>query len=109
MPKKQVVLSNEEAAALLSDTGLLYEINRKVLHPMGLALAVRVNNAGEVIGFAGLTDCCNDPEGILFSPGSGGPPKYRAFMDRTGKAKLVARKQKLGYVVQPHPFLGYED
>jgi len=94
---------------LLADTGLLYEINRKVLHPLGLALAVKANDAGEVTGFGGLTDCCNDPEGMIFAPGSSGPPKYRAFMDKTGKTKLAVRKQKLGYIVQPHPFPGYED
>jgi hypothetical protein len=109
MAKRRIVLSNDEAAELLLNTGLLYEINRTILHPLGMALAVSADDAGEITGFAGLTDCCNDPEGMVFTPSAAGPEKYRSFMAKTGKARLAARKQKLGFVVQPHPFPDFRD
>lgn len=100
---KGTILDNQEAAELLAETGLLFEINRKVLHPLGLALAITVNKRGKVTGFAGMTDCCNDPEGVIFADDATGPEKLRKFMAGTGKAKLQARLKALGFVIQPFP------
>lgn len=63
---KTVTIPAAEAAQLLLDSGLLGEINRAVLHPRGLALAVQMDDNDRAVGFSGLVDCRDDPEGIWF-------------------------------------------
>ncbi len=41
------------------------EINRRVLHPVGLALAAVIDDDG-LIRFAGVQDSRDDPEGLVF-------------------------------------------
>ena len=48
------------------DTGILHEINRLFLHPLGLAMPISEDKKGE-IKIPGIWDCRNDPEGIIFS------------------------------------------
>lgn len=65
---KTVTIPAAEAAQFLQENGLLGEINRLVLHPRGLALAVLVDpTTDRAVDFAGLLDCRDDPEGIKFS------------------------------------------
>ncbi|WNI20352.1 hypothetical protein [Actinacidiphila sp. ITFR-21] len=47
--------------AELRDTGLLWLINRVVLHPRGLALALHTDDAGDVLGWSLLTSEDGDP------------------------------------------------
>lgn len=48
------------------EMGLLAELNREFLHPLGLALEVAIEDDGtERLG--GIWDCRDDPEGILYS------------------------------------------
>lgn len=78
--------------------GYLQEVNRRLLHPLGLALAVGVDDDG-VERLRGVWDCRDDPEGIRFD----GPLDAEAA-DRIGHelmARGVARKRQLGYIVQP--------
>ena len=56
------------AAKFLLDTGLLGEINRLVLHPRGLALAINAEDDGTVTFYDELYDCRRDPEGIMMGP-----------------------------------------
>lgn len=62
------------AARFLVDTGLLGEINRVVLHPRGLALAVSHSTSygpdGKVttVAFSDSLIATDDPEGIDFGP-----------------------------------------
>lgn len=53
------------AAKFLVDTGLLFEINRKVLHPLGFALEVEVSHNGVMTLSQDLQD--HREEGIEFS------------------------------------------
>lgn len=46
--------------------GFLQEINRRYLHPLGLALEVELEN-GEPARLGGVWDYRHDPEGLLFS------------------------------------------
>jgi len=96
--------SSKEAARYLYKTGLLFEINRKVLHPLGLALSVNVDEkTDEVLGFAGLWDSTADPEGLRFAPES-----FMEGLDRLSKylvdidigEVLKQRRAALGYVIQ---------
>jgi hypothetical protein len=81
--------------------GYLAEVNRRVLHPLGLALAIEPDETG-VLRIVGVLDDRDDPEGIYF-----GDPEHLA-----GKVAKVAaeeerrrpaREAALGYWVQPIP------
>jgi len=86
------------------EAGLLFEINRRVLHPLGLALEVIAEEDG-TMRMGGIWDHRDDPEGMLYSEGTlaGGAAKILAFMEAEGSARLEERKRRLGYVVQPMP------
>lgn len=45
--------------------GYLQEVNRQFLHPLGLALAVNVDDEGNWT-FVGVKDARDDPEGFVF-------------------------------------------
>lgn len=89
--------------AELRELGVIQEINRLLLHPLGLALEVRIAEDGsETLGR--VWDYRDDPEGIAYGE------DYDQF--RAGKAVGVAnaieqkgltRGPALGYIVQPFP------
>lgn len=88
----------------LLDMGLIFEINRQILHPLGMAIAVEVDpdNPDFESRFAGVWDSRDDPEGFIFDEELlvDSLKKFRDYMEREGFAKLEKRKQLLGYVVQ---------
>ena len=53
------------------DLGYLQEVNRRFLHPLGLALAMESD--GETLWFAGIRDCRDDPVGVYFAETEGTP------------------------------------
>jgi hypothetical protein len=69
----------ENPAEFLMTTGLLFEINRRVLHPLGLALEISLDDETGESRIGGIWDYREDPEA-----------------DR----KIAERKALLGYVVQ---------
>jgi len=87
------------AADLLVDSGLLWAINRSVLHPLGLALAV--NMEGEDLLSFDLLET-KDPSGMIFDAEAmaEGVAKHRSFMKHTGNDRVRARRSSLGYAVQ---------
>jgi hypothetical protein len=93
---------NAEAADFLHRTGLLFEINRAVLHPLGLALGLWQNDDGAFAGFAGLVDHRDDPEGMAYSDETlrSGLERLRAF---GVTAIREERARRLGFIVQPLP------
>jgi len=95
-------MMNAEAADFLCRSGLLFELNRQVLHPLGLALAIWENDDGAIAGFAGLADHREDPEGMLFSEETlrSGLERLRAFGVTAIRAE---REKRLGFLVQPLP------
>lgn len=96
---------NITAARYLYDTGLLFEINRSILHPLGLALAVELDEKGDAQFSEELWDFSDDPEGIIFSAESflEGEKKIVEFMARVGAERMEAREKSLGYLVQTVP------
>jgi hypothetical protein len=94
-------MKENEAIKFLLDSGLLFEINRSVLHPLGLALAVRMDEDGNC-EFDGLWDSREDPEGIIFDDEvlEEGTSKYMKYLDKEGHDKLIKRYDLLGYVRQ---------
>lgn len=97
----QKKMKENEAIKFLLDSGLLFEINRTVLHPLGLALAVMVSDDGDC-KFDGLWDSREDPEGIIFTDEvlKEGTEKHLKYLREEGFEKLQQRYEKLGYVRQ---------
>jgi hypothetical protein len=92
----------ENPGQFLMDTGLLFEITRRIFHPLGMALEVVQEEGGEV-HIGGIWDYRDDIEGIHFDEGktfTGGLEKWERFQREYGDAATEARREVLGYVVQ---------
>jgi hypothetical protein len=82
--------------------GYLQELNRRFLHPLGLALEVVVDEDGQE-SFGEVWDCRDDPEGVWFdweAVGDGFRSNARRITVEA-EAKATVRKQTLGFVMQP--------
>lgn len=84
----------------LIDNGLLFEINRAVLHPLGLALAVQVSSDNEIVGME--LRKTNDLDGLIYDEETlkECTLKRDAFMEREGHLRLNQRAKSLGYIIQ---------
>lgn len=86
------------------ELGYLREINRRMLHPMGLALEVTIRDDGSEF-ISGVWDERDDPEGILFDEASLVPEM--AEQNRAGrrewKQRAKTRRRLFGWMVQPIP------
>lgn len=95
--------SPEAAARFLYQSGLLFEINRRVLHPLGLALEIQQDDEdSDKIGFGGLWDYRNDPEGLYFDAESfdSGAARLGAFLGHDVPTRFEQRERTLGFVIQ---------
>ena len=82
------------------ETGYLQELNRRFLHPLGLALEVLVAEDGtERLG--GVWDYREDLEGIYFAGEYADLDDKAAAIDQQWQEREPARRAKLGYMVQP--------
>jgi hypothetical protein len=86
----------------LIDSGLIFEINRKVLHPLGLAMVVDIdrNNKRQLaITALFITD---DKEGFLYDEEGYniGKESYQKFLNKGGQERLDYRLAKYGFVEQ---------
>lgn len=86
--------------------GLVQEINRRLLHPMGLALSVTVefNDEGEpaeATGFGVIYDSREDPEGFVFGEDHPACPEKAARVQELLDAKHLQRVAMFGHPVQP--------
>lgn len=79
--------------------GLLQEVNRRFLHPCGLALEVTIEPDGTE-KFGRLWDYRDDPEGMLFGPGEIDPAKIAAA-DALIAQHADERIRLEGAVIQP--------
>jgi hypothetical protein len=83
--------------------GWLQEINRRLLHPAGLALEVTIDDDTGEEHISGVWDYRDDPEGIAYADDGDyapDPGKARA-VDRALAAKRPGRETALGYFIQP--------
>lgn len=87
---------------ILLETGLLFEINRQILHPFGLALEVIIDDKTGNVKLGQIWDYRDDPEGMLFGDDyfAKGLEKFKKFMKETGMKKLQERKRRLGFIIQ---------
>lgn len=104
LPESDELRIPKEALARLSaeelrDSGILLEVNRRVLHPLGLALAVDLEaNSIEIL------DDRSDPEGWYFEELD--DDETRAKLENVARLEAErrpAREHALGYWIQPRP------
>jgi hypothetical protein len=85
----------------LVDNGLIFEINRRVLHPLGLALVVDIDvKDRRKLSITDLFET-QDPEGFLYDKESFlvGQEKFQAFL-KSYQTRLEIRKAKYGFIEQ---------
>lgn len=86
--------------AELRESGILQELNRRLLHPRGLAMFVSMDDDGELREIGIVRD--EDPEGWTFR----GPEYEEGAAERAAEFAgllLEGRRSALGYVIQPIP------
>ena len=85
----------------LLDNGLIFEINRKVLHPIGLAFIIDMDEDNEKKAVLSLI-AVDDEDGILFGEESldEGYKKYNKFLRDGGQERLNCRQKTNGFIVQ---------
>jgi hypothetical protein len=86
----------------LLDNGLIFEINRKILHPLGMALVVEIDTGNKKkIVIKGLLTT-EDAEGFLFDEETFryGVEKYEKFLDKIGQERLDRREKECGFLIQ---------
>lgn len=80
--------------------GFLQEVNRRVLHPAGLALeVVREEDGSEHLG--GVWDYREDPEGMVYEPLDDEDAQRAARVDAEIERHADARRALFGDVIQP--------
>lgn len=79
--------------------GYLHEVNRRFLHPLGLALEVVIDSDGsETLG--GVWDFRDDPEGIAYGPELLDADKAN-FIKAEEDTRRPMREKGLGHWIQP--------
>jgi hypothetical protein len=89
------------------DLGILQEVNRRVLHPIGLALTVVEDlDTNEVVEYGPVMDFRGDAEGVYYGYDAG-TPEHRVMCRRALKFDALweqrrgPRESALGFMVQP--------
>jgi hypothetical protein len=85
------------------EAGYLQELNRRFLHPLGLALEVFVEDDGEM-RFGGVWDYRDDPEGMIFGPDILESDEFRTHLENVVDQMIDRRPERmvaLGYWIQP--------
>ena len=81
------------------EQGYLQELNRQFLHPLGLALAVHVDDDGNET-LDGIWDVREDEEGMIYDPSEISKEKALNVLGEQAE-KCTARLAALGYLIQP--------
>ena len=83
--------------------GLLQELNRQFLHPIGLALSVNQRIGTDEESFGYILDERDDPEGIVYADSEVDEEFYQRALalenERIAFAKI--RLEALGFAIQP--------
>lgn len=95
----------ENPVQFLRDHGILFEINRQVLHPLGLELSFTLNDEGRITDIA-LSDNRASPDPIYFAPDAfeQGRTSYEQYLKDHGRRNMQKRRQ-VGMVIQTGPNL----
>lgn len=88
------------------EKGYLQELNRRFLHPLGLALEVIIGE-DEKERLGGIWDYRDDPEGIYYdleNSDQGRLERFKEnkeFIDNELKQRFKNRKESLGFDIEP--------
>jgi len=87
------------SVAEFREEGYLQELNRRFLHPLGLALEVVVCEDGSE-QFGRIWDSRDDPEGIIYGPDTVEVQKVQ-HIRQIENSRTTSRIDALGFWVQP--------
>lgn len=76
--------------------GYLQEVNRQILHPLGLALEVSIEDSGEE-KLSGIWDCRDEDEGVIFNSINQDKIDY---VTQQLVSRRQARMNAVGFVIQ---------
>ncbi len=80
------------------ELGFIQEINRRLLHPCGLALEVVMEENGDC-ELGGVWDYRDDPEGMAYAEGMIDDAKVKS-VDKLFYSKMEFRAEELGFFIQ---------
>jgi len=83
------------------DKGYLLEANRQFFHPLGLALALAMDDDGDPVAVTGLYDYRDDPEGCIFAELDAYDAERAKEIEKLWREKAEVRKERFGWVIQP--------
>jgi hypothetical protein len=85
----------------LLENGLIFEINRQILHPLGFSLTYKPSTSSDDPDGLVLLQT-DDREGCLYPESNfmDGASKFSIYMKNIGEKKLAARMKILGYLRQ---------
>jgi hypothetical protein len=94
------MLDRQGTIKWLISHGLLFEINRTIMHPLGRSLQIQRNGDGSY----DLAMIADNP-GVTFDEATfrAGAAKYAVFLTEEGNAALHERAELLGFRVQLQP------
>jgi hypothetical protein len=97
-------LTSDDLKKLLLDGGVMFEINRAVLHKFGYSFFVSMDDKSGKLTQMGIIKN-GDYEGTIFDPETfkHGTKKYEAF-ENAQHANLESRKKACGWLNQDQPF-----
>lgn len=95
MPDPITKMSTKDFRAL----GYLQELNRQFLHPLGLALEVKLDKDGNE-SFGEVWDYRDSPKGMTYGPNMIDPKKADRI-EYEQREKADSRRELLGYEIQP--------
>jgi hypothetical protein len=97
----------ENPVDFLRDSGILFEINRQVLHPLGMELHLRPDDDGG-IGGIDLEDNRGEADPICFTAEAfnEGRTRYEDYLAEHGRENIQKRR-RLGMVIQTGPGVPY--
>lgn len=87
------------SAKQFRELGYLQELNRRFLHPLGMALEIIQDDSGNEV-FGEVWDLRDDPEGIIYAEISLDDRKRIEEFEAFAKNKHELRERALGYIVQ---------
>lgn len=87
-------LDGHQTALFLDETGLAFEINRRILNPLGLSLSTSEHGVilSQTEALEGVVMTATEMETGVF--------RHKRMMAREGQRRIKARREALGYAVQ---------
>lgn len=89
------------------EKGYLQELNRRFLHPLGLALEIIIDNETKEESLGGIWDYREDKEGIYYDISHSDNIRIdnfknkKNFIDSEFKKRLKNREESLGFGIEP--------